>query len=161
MVAIVAGAIVAFLILFFWAALLATLADLTSSDAAGRGLAQAFAAFEIVLIWVLLAILLLLAGRKGTMPSGTAAAAFLLLPLSGAASLVALGLLTAPHLPPYMWPIITPALVPPVVVAYCAWAALPPPMRLRVPADTATGVTWAIVLFTSLAIVPMYFIHPP
>jgi hypothetical protein len=160
MAVLVTGAIVALLILFFWAALLATLADLTNSDAAGRGLAQAFAAFEIILVWLLLALLLVLAGRKGTLPVGTGPVASLLLPLSCAASLLALGLLTEPHVPPYMWPIVAPALVPPAIVAFCTWAVLPPALRLVVPADTATGATWAIVLFTSLAIVPMYFIHP-
>jgi hypothetical protein len=66
------------LALFFWFLALATLADLNGSDAAGNGLAQAYGAVEIVIVWLLLAIVA--AAVKGAVPKLAAVAALILIP---------------------------------------------------------------------------------
>jgi hypothetical protein len=78
------------LILLLWALSLATLADLAGSDAAGNALAQAYAAIELIALWLLLAALAALAWLKGKMPGPAALAALILIPASGVAALQAL-----------------------------------------------------------------------
>ena len=106
--------------LLLWALQLALLHDLTGSDAAGNALTQAYGAIAIILLWVLLAVLALMAFFKGAMPVPAAIAALILIPVSGDAALSALELLRAPELAPHRWPIIIPALAPPIVVAFCS-----------------------------------------
>ena len=55
--------------LLLWALQLALLHDLTGSDAAGNALTQAYGAIAIILLWVLLAVLALMAFFKGAMPA--------------------------------------------------------------------------------------------
>ena len=55
----------ALVILFLWSVVLSTLRHLTGSDAAGNGLAQFYAAAELVLLWIFLAILMIVAGANG------------------------------------------------------------------------------------------------
>jgi hypothetical protein len=139
--------------LLLWAMQLALLNDLTGSDAAGNALTQAYCAIAIILLWVLLAVLGLMAFFKGAMPTPAAIAAFVLIPVSGDAALSALELLRAPELAPYRWPIIIPALAPPIVVAFSFWALLPG-IHARVPGIYAGAVAWGSVLLLCIALVP-------
>jgi hypothetical protein len=141
------------LALLLWAMQLALLNDLRGSDAAGNALAQAYGAIAIILLWVLLAVLSLIAFFKGAMPVPAAIAALILIPVSGDAALSALELLRAPELAPFRWPIIIPALAPPIMVAYTFWALLPG-IHVRVPAIYAGTVAWGSVLLLCIALVP-------
>ena len=141
------------IVLLLWALQLALLSDLSGSDAAGNALTQAYAAIAIILLWVLLAILALIAFFKGAMPAPAAIAALVLIPVSGSVALSALELLRAAELAPYRWPIIIPALVPPIVVAFCFWALLPG-VQARVPAIYASVIAWGSVLLLCIALVP-------
>ena len=111
--ALIASVIISVVILLVWMLQVASLTGLGHSDAAGNGMAQGFTALEIILLWVMLAILLLVTGVAGRMPWPAAVAAMVLLPASGVAAMSALDLLADNDTPPYLWPIITPALVPP------------------------------------------------
>ena len=144
------------LALLLWVLQVTTLSDLSSSDAAGNGLAQAFAAIEIIILWVLLAILMIIAAVKGPMPVLAGLAAFVLVPASGIVALTALGLLEEPRVSPFLWPIIIPALAPPLVVAFCFWTIVPP-LRAVIPAGIATGVVWGAMFVLCLAIAPMLY----
>jgi hypothetical protein len=139
--------------LLLWATQLAILNDLTSSDAAGNALAQAYGAIAIILLWVLLAVLAFMGFFKGAMPTPAAIAALILIPVSGSAAISALELLRAPELAPYRWPIIIPALAPPIMVAFSFWALLPG-IHARVPAKYAGVVAWGSVLLLCVALVP-------
>jgi hypothetical protein len=141
------------LALLFYGLQIATLADLASSDAAGNAHAQAYGAIEIIFLWVLLAILMLIAFLKGEIPKPALAAAVVLVPVSGFIMFEVLELLSRPYLPPFRWPLVLPALIPPLVVAYCFWALLPD-MRVKIPARIAGGVIWGSVLILCFAIVP-------
>jgi hypothetical protein len=140
--------------LLLWAMQLALLHDLTGSDAAGNALTQAYGAIAVILLWVLLAVLALIAFFKGAMPTPAAIAALILIPVSGDAALSALELLRAPELAPYRWPIIVPALAPPIMVAYYFWALLPG-IHARVPAIYAGSAAWGSVLLLCIALVPL------
>jgi hypothetical protein len=152
--AIIAGAVISVLILLVWVVQLATLSDLGRSDAAGNALGEAFAAIEIIVLWTLLGILLIVCGVSGRMPWPAALAAVVLLPASGFASVIALNLLADHQAPPFLWPIITPALVPPIVVGFGFWTLLPA-MRAKIPAGVASGIAWGATLMLCVAIWPM------
>jgi len=142
------------LILLLWILALATLSDLAGSDAAGNALARAYGAIEIIALWLLLGILALVAWAKGAMPIAAALAAAILIPASGLASISALELLAKPQDAPFLWPIVIPALAPPLVVAFCYWALLPQ-VRSRVRALVAGGTAWTAILVLCLSILPM------
>jgi hypothetical protein len=152
----VVGASVALAVVIFllWLVALAAFHNLTGSDAAGNGLAQFFAAAEIVLLWIFLAILLIVSAAGGAMPMPAVFAAFILIPASGYAALQALQLLTEPGISPFLWPIVVPELAPPLIVAFCFWTVLPP-LRRVIPAIAAVGIAWGGVLIVSASVWPM------
>jgi hypothetical protein len=156
--AVVAAISLSLLVLVVWTALVATLGSLGDSDAAGNGLEQAFAGFEIILVWILLAILLVVAGVQGAMTLPGIASAVVLLPASGVAAAVALGLLADRATAPFVWPIVVPAVVPPVVVAFGFWALMPS-FRAAVPARFAVGAAWGIALLLCVAIWPLSLVR--
>src|SRR5579864_722945 len=130
------------LALLFWVLALATLSDLAGSDAAGNGYAQAYAAIELFILWSLLALVTLIACVKGEVAWPAAFAAVILIPSSGVVAFVVLGLLSTPSLPPFLWPIVIPALVPPLVLAFDLWALFPS-LRAAIPARLA-GAVWGV-----------------
>jgi len=144
------GGIVLFASFALWAGLVGNLLTLSASDPAGRGLAEAYAAFIAIALWVLLGVLLLIAGVRGQMPSSAKAAGMLLFPLSGAAVLASLALLQ--HHPEGIqrWPLIIPVLIPPLMMAYAVWAWLPG-LRAAVPPGVAGAVAGGAILLLSLA----------
>ena len=152
--AIVVSFALCVLALLVWVVALATLSDLASSDAAGNGYAQAFAAIEIVALWGLLALITLIAGVKGTMAWPSAIAAAILIPASAMVAFAVLGLLSRPHLPPFLWPLVIPAAVPLLVLAFSLWALIPP-LHSVIGPRLAGGFVWGAVLLLCLAIVPL------
>ena len=150
---IIAGGL-SLLILLLWILVLATLSDLAASDPAGNALARAYGAIEIIALWLLLGVLALVAWAKGAMPIPAAIAAAILIPASGFVSVSALELLAKPQDAPFLWPIAIPALVPPLVVAFCFWALLPQ-IQARMPALFAAGTAWTAILILCLSILPM------
>jgi len=70
-------------ILLLWVVALATISDLNGSDASGNGLAQFFGAAELISIWILLVVLLLVAGATGRIPTPAVFAALVPVPASG------------------------------------------------------------------------------
>ncbi len=139
------------LALLLWALALTTLSDLAGSDAAGNGYAQAYAAIELFILWALLALVTLIACVKGEVAWPAVITAAILIPASGVAAFVVLGLLSTPSLPPFLWPIVTPALVPPLVLAFDLWALFPS-LRTAIPARLAGGVIWGVTLLLCLSV---------
>jgi hypothetical protein len=150
------------LILLIWIAQLATLADLNGSDPAGNALAQAYSAAEIIVLWVLLAVLTIVAWTKCAMPGAAALAALILIPASGLAAITAAELLAEPDAAPFMWRIIIPAVVPPLIIAFCFWALLPL-SRAIIPARVTIGVAWGatLILCISTVVISRSFISAP
>ncbi len=146
----VIGVCLGVLALLFWMLALATLPNLASSDAAGNGYAQAYAAIELFILWGLLALVTLIACVKGEVAWPAAIAAAILIPVSGVVAFVALGLLSKPALPPFLWPIVIPALVPLLVLAFDLWALFPS-LRAAIPARLA-GAVWGVTLVLCLSI---------
>lgn len=152
--AVTATCVLGVLALLFYAVSLATLSDLASSDAAGNAYAQAFGAIEVFILWSLLAIMTIIAGVKGDMPQPAVFAAVLLIPASGFVSMEALELLSRPEVKPYLWPLVIPAAIPPLVAAFCFWALLPK-LRSAIPARFAASIVWGLIALLCLAIMPL------
>jgi hypothetical protein len=137
-----------------WLVLVASLPHLSDSDAAGNGLEQAMAAADIIIVWLLLAILMIIAAVNNPLPWPVTTAAFALIFASGIVAVMALSLLVKPNVVPFLWPIIIPALVPPLVVAFCFWALIPP-LRDVLPVEAASSAVWGVIFLLCISIVPM------
>ena len=116
--AIAAGIVLSIVILLLWGLQLATVASLGRSDAAGNGLGQAYAAIQLIVLWLLLMVLTILACAKGKGPGAARIAALVIVPASGLVASAAAGLLAQPDIAPHLWPIVVPALVPPLIIAW-------------------------------------------
>lgn len=99
-----------------YAATMGNLVDTPGNDAAGRGMAQAFAAIFGVALWLVLAILLVVAIVKGQPPVWAVAIAVVLLPVTAVGVAMASGR--------GGWIEIAAAL-PPLLVAYLLWLRVP------------------------------------
>ena len=93
---------------------------LHGSDAAGDAMAQGFTMLSGILLWVLLSILLLIAGVRGGFPAWASMAAFILVPTSGAAALSTIQALSRDPTPG-KWPLVVPILAPLLMLAYVVW----------------------------------------
>ena len=141
------GAVVTFVVAaLLYAATMANVGGLHNTDAAGRGLAQAFGAMFGIGLWLALAVLLLIAFVNGRMPRWAGALMVVLHPLAGIACVAATNLYTTEG----GWPLAVPAALPPLVAIYAL------AMRVRALAAPATsvsaGVAAAILL---VSVVPL------
>jgi hypothetical protein len=132
-----------------WLALVATAATLNESDAAGNGLSYAYAMIMTIALWVLLAVLLLVAGSTGAIPAWVGLCALALVPLSGAAAMAAVNLLQGRAGTLAKWPIVVPLLVPLLIILYAVWRYFPA-LRAAVPARSAHVGVWSAILVLSL-----------
>jgi hypothetical protein len=146
----VIGVIVLLACASLWAGLVGNLLTLSASDPAGRGLAEVYAFFIAIVLWVLLGVLLLIAGLRGQMPSSAKAAALLLLPFSGAAVFAALALLQHQPDGTQRWPLLVPMLIPPLIMGYALWTSLPA-LRSAVPPGVAGAIAGGGILLLSLS----------
>jgi hypothetical protein len=117
---IVLGVVVGLL----WVLVVTGLASLGQSDAAGNAIGQAYAAVLIIALWSLLTIMTVIACAKGAASRLAKAAALVIVPVSGHVAMAAADLLARAHLPPFLWPIVIPAVVPPLAVIWCFLALL-------------------------------------
>jgi hypothetical protein len=104
-----------------YAAMLSCLVDAPNSDAFGRGLALAYGAILGKALWIVLAVLLIVAAVRGRMPVWAILGLTVLVPLSCivmwfAGDAYARGDASA------IW---VPALLPPLLALYALWARLP------------------------------------
>jgi hypothetical protein len=133
-----------------WLVVLTTLANLTGSDAAGNGLAQAYAAMELIVLWLLLAAIAILTFIGTSVGPLAALAAYLLIPASGVVAPMTISLLAEPDVPPFFWPIAIAALIPPLIIAYCVML----PHLSEKPARFAALALWSAVIAICLLLWP-------
>ena len=150
------AAIPAVLAVFLWAALIAILLNLHSSDPAGNGLAQVYAVVTIAALWASLLVIVTIAVATGVGPGWMKTGAVLLCLLSGAAALAALELMSQRGGRAVTWPIVVAAIVPPLLIAYGAWAWFPS-LHEAIPAGTIALAIGLPVLALSLSPWPSVF----
>jgi hypothetical protein len=149
--AIAGGIVLGALIGLLWAINLATLASLGNSDAAGNAIGEAYAAIQIIACWSLLTVLTVVACVKGAAPKAAKAAALVIVPASGFAAMAAADLLARAYLSRHLWPLVIPAVVPPLVLFWC-FLALRGRTRL---AGIALGALPVAVVAVCLLIEPL------
>ena len=140
--------------LLLWAATVANGVTMRSSDAAGNALSQAFGVFMALALFVLMAILLVLAAIRGEMPVWMRIAAVVVLPASGAATVAAIELLSQNTEWPVRWPLAIPVLAPALLVAIALWAYVPS-LRAMAPAPVVGTVAFGALALLSLAPWPL------
>ncbi len=142
------GVALLLLTLLCWIGFVVNATSMHESDAAGNAMTQGFAFLLGSAAWILLALTLLVAGLRGTMPNWAMIAACLLVPASAAASLATLQLFAANDYPAN-WLFVVPILTPPFMGSYALWAHVPQ-IRGRIPATLAGSVVWGCVLVLTL-----------
>ena len=134
-----------------WAATVANTVTLRSSDAAGNGLSHAFGVLMAIALWILLAILLVLAAVRGEMPGWMRVGAVVLVPASGAATIAAIEVLSQGTEWPLKWPLVVPILAPGLLIAIALWTYLP---SARAAASPPVVGAIAFGVLTVLSIAP-------
>jgi hypothetical protein len=153
-VALVTG----FLAALLWIFTAAILSGLHDSDPGGNAMARGFAALAIGALWLVLGVLALIAIVKGALPRWAKWAAVILVPASCAATFGALDLLSDPRRAPFLWPLVVPALLPPLVIALSWWALLPSLQR-RVAIDLISAISCAVLLVVCASVIPFQYIR--
>jgi hypothetical protein len=139
---------------FLYALMMANLVDAQGTDAAGRGLAMAFGALIGLALWIVLAVLLVVAAVRGRMPAAARVAAVVLLPLSAVAVFVAIDRYDRPN----GWFLLVPALLPPLIAFYGLWARLPA-LHTRMPALATSLAVGGAILAISVAPLAVSFVR--
>ena len=125
--------------------MLGSLSGLNETDAMGRGLALGFGAIFGVALWLVLAVLLLIAALNGLMPVAGKIGAALLLPLSAIAASVAIDLYGNRA----DWAFAVPLLLPPLIMAYALWARMPS-LQAKLPPLHTTAIVGGLVAILTL-----------
>jgi hypothetical protein len=133
---------------FLWVYVSALSLELRGSDPAGNALAAGFAALGAIALWLLLAILLVVAGTAGEMPWWAGVAAVVLVPASGFA--VQVGLEMAGRDGGYRWLAVVPMGVPGLIMVYAVWSVFLSAHALVNSRVLGIGVWGAISVLTAL-----------
>jgi hypothetical protein len=125
--------------------MLGSLSGLNDTDAMGRGLALGFGAIFGVALWLVLAVLLLVAAINGRMPGADKIGAAILLPLSAIAASVAIDLYGNRA----DWAFAVPLLLPLLIMFYALWARMPS-LQAKFPPLPTTAITGGMVTILTL-----------
>jgi hypothetical protein len=125
--------------------MLSSLSGLNETDAMGRGLALGFGAIFGVALWLVLAVLLLVAAINGRMPDVGKIGAAILLPLSAIAASVAIDLYGSRA----DWAFAVPLLLPPLIMFYALWMRMPS-LQLRLQSLPTTAIIGGLVTILTL-----------
>src|SRR4051794_30435442 len=141
-------AILAVVAVCLWIGVFSGSLTLHASDPAGNGLARAFTALAAGALWVLLAVLLAIAGGHSGMPTWCGVAALVLVPASGVAVQVALQLLGEDRM--LKWPAILPGAVPGMLLGFAIWCIISRAHALISPTTAGTVAWGTVALLTPL-----------
>ena len=114
--------------LVLYAAMIGSLADAPHADAAGRGMAVGFSVIFGVALWLVLAALMLTAGRAGSRPAWQKVVAVLLVLLSAVAAAMAGDL----YLDHKAWALWVVAVLPPLLVLRALWRPTGAPLTAAI-----------------------------
>ncbi|MBA2707065.1 MAG: hypothetical protein H0U59_04585 [Gemmatimonadaceae bacterium] len=151
----VLGVVTLLLTLLFWVGLVLVLATMNDgTDAAGRGMGYFIALSLTIVVWILPAVLMLIAAKRGEMPPGDRRAALFLVPLSFAGGVAVIYVLSNDVVQPGRIPIVIAAAMPLLMMGYFVWGMFPS-LRMGIPATSMSRVTWGLVLGLSLVPWPL------
>jgi hypothetical protein len=132
------------------------LANISFSVGGGEAsFSQAIAAlFAVVGLWIALAVLLFVGAIMGEMPRWSVVVAFILVPLSGVATTVAIDMCSRR----IAWAVIVPTLLPLPIALYAAWARWPR-VHASLPDKESSIIAWGLVFTLSIGtlILALYY----
>jgi hypothetical protein len=131
---------------FLYLAMVGSLADLGGSDAAGRGMAMGFGMIFGAALWLVLALLLLIAAIHGDMPTAGKIGAAVLLPVSSIAASIAIDLYSHRG----DWAFLIVLALPLLIAAYALWARLPD-LHASLPPTQTTAILGGVLVLLCLA----------
>jgi hypothetical protein len=131
---------------FLYLAMAASLADVSGSDSAGRGIAMGFGMIFGAALWLVLALLLLIAAINGAMPVVGKIGAAVLLPVSAVAASVAVDLYS--HRADWAFAIVL--ILPLLIAIYALWARLPG-LHASLPPLLITSLLGGVLVLLCLA----------
>lgn len=137
-----------------WLAMVAIVATINQSDAAGQGMSYGFAFILAIMLWISIAVLMVLAMSRPGIAGWVKIAAIVLLPLSFAAALAAINVLHGRGAESSGWPIIVPSIVPLLLLGYAVWTMVPT-LRDKFSAALMDRTVWGLVLVLSLVPWPL------
>jgi lipoprotein NlpI len=141
--AIILTLVAGFLYLFV---LMNTIA-LPGLESIDKGLAAIYAFVGIVLLWLVLAALLLVGAAKGNMPLWAGAIGFVAHPMSAAAAITSL-IVLSDHSDAPSWYITFVALPPPLLALYALWAHFPRLHAILPPTPTSATVLGILLVMS-------------
>jgi hypothetical protein len=137
-----------------WVATVANTITIRSSDPAGNALSHAFGVLMAIALWVLLAILVVLAAIRGIMPVWMRLAAVVLVPAGGVATIGAIEVMSQVTEWPVKWPLLVPIFAPALVVVLALWTYVPS-MHTAVSAPIGAVIVFAGLTVLSIAPWPL------
>jgi hypothetical protein len=138
--------------LLLWMIVALQMSAFGTSDPAGNAMMAGFAGLGLILLWILLSILALITAKKGAIPAWARFAMFLV-PVSGVAAVMTLELLVRPATAP-AGAMLVPALLPPIIAAYCLWALFARPDAEL--AKAISALAFGAIAVLSAAAVPLH-----
>lgn len=140
--------VVSILALLFWAVMSASLADSRFSDAAGRGMALGFAGIAGAIMWLLVAVLMVIAVVNGRLEGWATAVMIVLLPLAAIAAFSGGGYY---HEDGGLW-IVIPMALPVLLALFALWIRMPAWHAFLAPLPTYLVLGGAIVALTLVGV---------
>jgi len=131
---------------FLYLAMAGSLSGMNETDAAGRGMAMGFGTIFGAALWLVLALLLLIAAINGAMPTMGKIGAAILLPLSAVAASVAADLYS--HRAD--WAFVIVLVLPLLIAGYALWARVPA-LHPALPPLQTTALLGSVVVLLCLA----------
>jgi hypothetical protein len=131
---------------FLYLAMVGSLTGMNETDAAGRGMAMGFGTIFGAALWLVLALLLLIAAIHGAMPTMGKIGAAILLPVSAVAASVAADLYS--HRTD--WAFVIVLVLPLLIAGYALWARVPA-LHPALPPRQTTALLGSVVVLLCLA----------
>jgi hypothetical protein len=138
---------------FLYLAMAGSFSGMNETDAAGRGMAMGFGTIFGAALWLVLALLLLIAAINGTMPTVGKIGAAILVPASAVAASFAADLYSHKA----GWAFAVVLALPLLIAAYAMWARLPALHPALPPLQTTAILGGAIVLLSLAPLAGMWF----
>ena len=138
------------LAVLLWAAAVGNLATIHHKDACGRGMAESFAVLATGALWLLMALMLLMAClRQGVEPAAACVLAALHV-LSGISTIAAIFLIQGRATWIARWPFAYPAVIPLLLMAWCTQSYFAAP-KVQVLNGVVSATAWGMIVAMSFA----------
>ena len=138
------------LAVLLWVSAIGNLATMHHKDACGRGMAETFAVIATGALWLIMALMLLMACLRQGVEPATACALAALHVLSGISTVAAIFLIQGRATWMARWPLTYPALLPLLVMTWCTQSYFAAP-KVQVVTGVVSVTAWGMIAAMTLA----------